>query len=102
MLHRVYAIVQVFKVHFIQLLYVVFVNSPAPGQNGRHFTVDNFKHILMNEKFCISIRISLKVIPNSLIDNESALIQVMAWRRAGDKPLPEPLLTHFTDAYMWH
>ena len=56
------------------------VNSSPPGQNGRHFADDNFKHILMNEKFCISIRISLNVIPNGLIDNESALIQVMAWQ----------------------
>ena len=56
----------------------------------------------MNEKFCISIQISLKVIPNGLIDNKSALVQVMAWRRAGDKTLPEPLMTQFTDAYMRH
>ena len=26
----------------------------------------------------------------------------MAWRRIGDKPLPEPMLTRFTDAYMRH
>ena len=24
----------------------------------------------------------------------------MAWRRTGDKPLPEPMLTQLTDAYM--
>ena len=23
----------------------------------------------------------------------------MAWRRTGDKPLPEPMMTQFTDAY---
>ena len=50
----------------------------------------------MNEKFCIKIRISLKVVLNGLIDNKSALVQVMAWRWTGDKPLSEPLLTHFT------
>ena len=43
-----------------------------------------------------------KVTPNGLIDNKSALVQVMAWRRAGDKPLPEPLPTQFTDASMRH
>ena len=37
-----------------------------------------------------------------LIDNKWALIQVMAWRRSGDKPLSTPMLTQFTDAYMWH
>ena len=31
-----------------------------------------------------------------------ALVQVMARRRTGDKPLPEPTLIQFTDAYMRH
>ena len=37
-----------------------------------------------------------------LIDNKWALIQVMAWRQSGAKPLSEPMLTQFTDAYMRH
>ena len=53
----------------------------------------------MNEKFCISIQISLKLVPKRLIDNMSALVQGMARRRSGDKPLPEPLMTQSTDAY---
>ena len=56
----------------------------------------------MNKKFCISIRISLKFVPKGPIDNKSALVQVIAGLRAGDKPLPEPMLTQFTDAYMQH
>ena len=48
------------------------------------------------------IQISLKFVPRSPVDNKSALVQVMAWRRTGDKPLPEPMLTQFTDAYMRH
>ena len=36
------------------------------------------------------------------IDNKAALVQVMAWRRTGDKPLPESMRTQFTDAYMRH
>ena len=59
-----------------------------------------FKCIFLNEKVIISIKISLKFVPKGPIDNESALVQVMAWRRTGDKPLPEPMLTQFTDAYM--
>ena len=31
-----------------------------------------------------------------------ALVQVMASRRTGDRPLPELILTQFTDAYMRH
>ena len=36
------------------------------------------------------------------VDNKSALVQVMAWRLLDAKPLPEPMLTQFTDAYMRH
>ena len=50
--------------------------------------------------FCILIRISLNFVPKGPFDNEWALVQVMAWRRIGDKPLPEPMLIEFTDAYM--
>ena len=46
------------------------------------------------------IRISLKFVPKGPIDNESALIQVMAWYRTGNKPLPEQMLTQLTDTYM--
>ena len=48
----------------------------------------------------MSIRISLKFVSKSPIDNISALVPVMAWHRTGDKPLPEPMLTQFTEAYM--
>ena len=36
------------------------------------------------------------------IENKSTLVQLMAWRRTGDKPLLASILTQFTDAYMWH
>ena len=78
------------------------INSSLPGQNGRHFTDEIFKHIFMNEKFCILIHISLKFVLKGLIHNKAALVQVMAWRRTGDKPLPETKLIQFTDAYMRH
>ena len=51
---------------------------------------------------CISIGISLKFVLNGPIDNKSTLVQVMAWRQTGDKSLPEPMLTQFTDAFMHH
>ena len=37
-----------------------------------------------------------------LINNIAALALIMAWRRSGDMPLSEPMLTQFTDAYMRH
>ena len=53
-----------------------WVNSSPPGQNGHHFIDD----IFMNEKFCISIRVSLKFVPKGPTDNKSAMVQVMANR----------------------
>ena len=61
-----------------------------------------FKCIFLNENIRISIQISLKFVPNGLIDNKPALVQVMAWHQTGDKPLPEAMLTQFTGTYMWH
>ena len=63
---------------------------------------DIFKCIFLNENDRIQIEISLKFVPWSPIDNKLALVQVMAWRRIGNKPLSEPVLTRFTDAYMRH
>ena len=63
---------------------------------------DNFKCIFLNENDKIPIRISLKCVTRSQIDNALVLVQVMAWRRTGDKSLPELMLTQFTDAYMRH
>ena len=60
---------------------------------------DNFKCISCMKMIKIPIRISLKIVPTSLIDNEPALVQAMAWRRTGEKPLSEPMLTQFTDAF---
>ena len=65
-------------------------------------TDDNFKCIFLNGNDGILIQISLKIVPISPIDNKPALVQIMAWRRTGDKPLPEPMMTQFTDAYMRH
>ena len=80
----------------------VTFNSSSHGQNGRHFADYIFKCILLNENDRISIRISLKFVLKGPIDNKSALVQVMAWCQAGDKPLPEPILTQFIDTYMPH
>ena len=63
---------------------------------------DIFECIFLNENYRIAIQISLKFVPRSPIENKLALVQVMAWRRSGDEPLPEPMLTQFTDTYMRH
>ena len=71
--------------------------AKCPPFRRRHFPM-NF----LEWKFRISIQISLKFVPKGPTDNKSALVQVMAWSRTGDKPLPEPMRTRFTDAYMRH
>ena len=76
------------------------VNLPPPEQNGRHFTDGLFKWIFMNEKFCILNQISPKFPPKGSIDNKSILVQIIAWCQTGDKPLPEPILTQFLNAYI--
>ena len=63
---------------------------------------DIFRCIFVNEKLYILIKISLKFVLKGQIDNNSALVQIMAWRQSGDKPLSEPMLTEFIDAYMRH
>ena len=61
-----------------------------------------FKWIFLNENDRISIQISLKFVPRSPIDNNPALVQVMAWHLSGAKPLPESMMTQFNDAYIRH
>ena len=74
------------------------LNTLRPRQNGRHFADAIFKCIFLNENAWISLEISLKFVPKIQINNIPALVQIMAWRRPGDKPLSEPmmvsLLTH--------
>ena len=68
------------------------LNTLRPRQNGRHFPDDIFKWIFLNENVWISINISLKFVPKGPINNIPTLVQVMAWRRPGDKPLSEPMM----------
>ena len=66
------------------------LNTLRPWQNGRRFADDTFKRILLNVR--ISIKISLKFVPTDPINNILALVQIMAWRQPGDKPLSEPMM----------
>ena len=52
----------------------------------------NFKCIFLNENIWISIEMSLKFVPKDQINNIPAMVQIMAWRRTGDKPLSEPMM----------
>ena len=67
-------------------------NTLRPWQDGRHFADDIFTCIFFNENCCILIKFSLKYVNKGPIDNNTALVQIMAWRRSGDKPLSETMM----------
>ena len=82
---------------YIYIYVCVFVhcesfNTLRSRQDGGHFPDDVFKCIFLNENAWISIKISLRFVPKGPINNIPALIQIMAWRRSGDKPLSEPMM----------
>ena len=58
-------------------------NTLRPRQNGRHFADDTFIPIFLNENIRISIKISLKFVPEVPINNIPALVQIMACRLVG-------------------
>ena len=59
-------------------------------QSGRHFPDDIFISIFLNENIRNSI--SLKFVPKGPINNIPSLVQIMACRRPGDRPLSEPMM----------
>ena len=68
------------------------LNTLRPRQYGRNLPVDIFKCIFLNENVWISIKISLKFVPKGPINNILALVQIMAWRHPGYKPLSEAMM----------
>ena len=68
------------------------INTLRQRQNGRHFADDVLKCISLNDNAWISLMISLKFVPNFPINSIPALVQIMVWRRWGDKPLSEPIM----------
>ena len=92
------------------LIHLLHTKWPWPSFRRRYFQM----HLLwmksfviwdafvVNEKFCILIKISLKFVLKGPIDNKPALVQIMAWHRIGIKPLFERMLNWFTNAYMQH
>ena len=57
------------------------------------FADDIFKRISFNENVWMSIIISLSFVPKGPNKNIPALVQKMAWRRPGDKPLYEAMIS---------
>ena len=53
---------------------------------------NTFKFKFVNENVLFSIINSPMFVPKGPINNIAALLQLMAWRQSGDKPLSEPLM----------
>ena len=75
------------------------INTLRLRRNRRHFSDAIFKCIVLNANVLNSIKISLKFIPKSPINNIPALVQIMAWRRPGDKPLSVPMMVSLWRIY---
>ena len=74
------------------------VNTLRSRQNGRNFADHIFKCIFWNKSYFILNLISLKFVPRGPISNDPALVQIVAWRQTGDKPLSETKMAPGTDA----
>ena len=68
------------------------INTLRPRQNGHQFADDILKCIFLNINVWIPIEISPKFVPKGTINNIPSLVQIMAWRRSGDKPSSEPMM----------
>ena len=67
-------------------------NPLRPRRNRRYNADDIFKCICLKENVWGPTKISLKFVPKGPINNIPALVQIMAWRRPGDKPLFKPMM----------
>ena len=61
-------------------------------QKCRHIANGIFKRIFSVENVWISLDISPKFVSKVQMNNNQALVQIMSWRRPGDKPLSEPIM----------
>ena len=76
------------------------VNTLRPGQDGRHFGRQHFRLHFLEWNFFNFTQNFTEICYLDLIDNMSALVQIMAWPRTGDKPLSEAMLLCCVDAYV--
>ena len=70
----------------------IHFDTLRPCQNGRHFTGDPIRFIFLNKTVKISIKISLEFVPKGQMNKILALVQIMAWRRPGDKSFSGPMI----------
>ena len=59
-----------------------------------------FRNTFLNQNASMLNKISLKFVPNGLINNIPSLAQIMAWYWPGDRPLSEPMVVRLR-THIW-
>ena len=83
---------------FLNVFAELLTNEFTNGMFGRvlpaltHWGRDILKYFFLNENIWIPINILLKFVPKGPINNAPTLVQIMAWRCPGNKPLSEPVI----------
>ena len=77
-----------FIFYCLQYLIYDYFNILRPRQNC-HYFADIFKCIFLNGNVWIRKKMSLKFVP---INNITTLVQIMAWCKPDDNPLPEQIM----------
>ena len=67
--HMMYVLINLLTLRCPDANTPVFLNTLRPRQNGHHFADDVFKCIFLNENVLISLKISLKFVPQVPINN---------------------------------
>ena len=67
---------------------VQITQGPIQG----HYSDNIFQGILLYDKSCISIQISVNYVHKSSINNLPAFVQVKVWYQLGNKPLSKPMV----------
>ena len=63
-------------------------------------TQTTFSSAFFWKKIWIPTEISLKFVPKGPINNIPSLVQIMAWRHPGNKPLSEPMMVSYWRIYV--
>ena len=72
---------------YVHMISHIEAETKWPTFSTRHFQMHFLVWKCMNLDFT-------KIVPMVRINNVPALVQIMAWRRIGDKPLSEPMMVN--------
>ena len=87
-----------FQWKYIHLFNQVFYYVTLPISTAEHWDRDKmadiFQCIIFDEHFSIAIKRSLEFVLKGPSSTIPALVQIMVWRRPGDKSLSEQMMVH--------